>query len=191
MTKRKKSKKDSSELAEFLRRDVIEALLNYEVWWAYRSPETTAKYAAVMDQYPALFNTAIGAHFVAIILPLFRIFDERSENLKDLMLRMQSEGVVSADRFNELDRKRISLEPRWKKIAILRNEVFGHRSANFSVQNSFTKAKISADFLREFIEELLILLNDVSSELSDSYNTYHLNSGAEAEAILAILKRAH
>lgn len=81
------------------------------------------------------------------------------------------------------------LKSTWLKVATLRNEVFGHRSNNFTVEESFKKAQISSNDISKFVDDTFTLLNDVDSEVNpDSYEAYQVNAGDELNQVLAVLK---
>jgi len=55
----------------------IAAGLNYEIWWALKS--TRPKYIDVFNRYLGYFSVAIHAHFVALLVALYRIYETRND----------------------------------------------------------------------------------------------------------------
>src|SRR3989337_990975 len=55
------------------------ASLNYEIWWIFRGSETRPKYVDVMNHYRLYFHAAIGAHFVAMLVALYRLYETRPD----------------------------------------------------------------------------------------------------------------
>ncbi len=184
---------DTAQRIFILRRTAVEAVLNYEIWWAFRSPDRPAHHHDVMNRYPLLFRTAINAHFVAMLLPLYRLFETRrdSHNLPQLLKRLEGNGQISPQRLSEFRAQYGALKPIWIKIQSLRNYVFGHRSAKVEIDEVFEKARITPSEIRDFINDVQILLNRISADLDDSYESFHTHSGEEAVQMLEDLKRFH
>ena len=190
---RSQAMEDYSEISKNLRKEAIEALLNYEIWWTYRDPDIAPMYTDILNRHSTFFTTSKNAHFVAMVLPLYRIFETRKDsiNLPRLLRKLRDDGILPVIQLDELDKQYQKLKPAWLKIATLRNEVFGHRSGDLTVEESFKKAQISSNDISKFIDEILILLNKVDSQLNpDSYQSFQVNSGDELKQILTILKNA-
>jgi len=64
---------------EELRDTVRVAWLNYEIWWVYKSTDTRPEYVDTMNRYPLFFQTSIHAHFVALLVALYRLYETRDD----------------------------------------------------------------------------------------------------------------
>ena len=60
---------------------IITAYHNYEIWWIYKSKDTRPIYLDVMNKYLAFFSTSIHAHFVAMIVALYRLYETRKDTI--------------------------------------------------------------------------------------------------------------
>ena len=180
------------QISQGLRKDAVEARLHFEIWWAYGDPNNPALYSQVMDRYSTFFITSKNAHFVATILPLYRIFETRSDtvNLPQLLKKLREVKVLQSIQLIEFENEFLTAKPVWVKIATLRNEVFGHRSNKFTVEASFKKAGISANDIFDFIDKTLNLLNKVDLQLnSNSYQAFQTNSGEDIRQILNVFRQ--
>jgi hypothetical protein len=176
-----------------LRQSAIQASLNYDVWWVFKNPDTRPKYAETMNRYSLYFQAAINAHFIGFLLPLYRLFESRPDthNIPRLIRQLRAEDNVLGSKLDEFDKRLVELKPVWKKIATLRNEVFGHRTIELDISSVFLKASITADEIRVFIEHVLDLVNGISAECEDSYEIFNLGACDEAETVLRHLKEYH
>lgn len=166
-----------------LRQAATHAALNYEIWWVYKSSDTRPKFVKTMNRYTIFFQTAIHAHFVAMIIALYRIYENRKDThnferlLSDLVTEFDAEEADTKcyrDRFE-------TLKPTWIKIAKLRNDAFGHRSADLTIKDVFQKVAVTPDEFRDFIRKTEELLNDVSHRYMKS--THQFNTGAREQAL--------
>jgi len=175
--------------ATLLKRDGVEASLNFEVWRVIRDPDTLKFHSETLNQHSAYFQVAVNAHFVAMILPLYRIFERRenSINLPQLIKKLRSNSTLEEDALTYLEQKLDELKPTWVKIAVLRNEVFGHRSSKYDVSESFARAKISSDDLEIFVGDTLGLLNEVDRLLNEKYFLCKTGAGEDLLSILRVL----
>ncbi len=71
-----------------LRHTVSVAVLNYDIWWVYKSDRTRPQYVDTMNRYRIFFTTSLHAHFVALIVALYRLYEKRRDthNIPGLIL---------------------------------------------------------------------------------------------------------
>jgi hypothetical protein len=79
-----------------VRHAVTVAGLNYEIWWTYVEKESRAKYVDAMNRYSLFFQTSIHAHFVALVIALYRLYEanDRTVNVPRL-LKIIGENIHS------------------------------------------------------------------------------------------------
>ena len=63
----------------------------------------------------------------------------------------------------------------WKKIAIIRNNCFGHLNGEKGVSELFALAKLSPNEMKELMELTKGLLNDLSHAWNGSVHAFNLN----------------
>lgn len=173
----------TSESIYELRQAATYAALNYEIWWVYKSPDTRPVFVDTMNRYTILFQTAIHAHFVAMIVALYRIFETRKDthNFEQLLDTIVAEFHAEKPDIQRYRSRFETLKPTWIKIARLRNDAFGHRSSNSTIKQVFDAVAVSPDEFRDFIESTKGLLNDVSAQYLRS--SHEFNTGAREQAL--------
>ena len=75
-----------------IRDAVVAASLNYDVWWVYKSEDSRPKYVSAMNRYTPFFQTSLQAHFLGLLVPLYRIYETRRDthNIPQLIKRLRA-----------------------------------------------------------------------------------------------------
>ena len=138
-----------------LRQTVSVASLNHDIWWSFKNRENRDLYANTMNRYASFFTTGINAHFVALLVP-YRLYENKADtfNIPKLLASLRENVSFSAAIMIELDELMAQAAPLWKKVSILRNRAFGHRSRAQTTDEgrvparsliAFVKRDVSAD----------------------------------------------
>src|SRR4051794_26110871 len=79
-----------------LRDTVRHAWLDYEIWWVYKSADTRPEYADTMNRYTLFFHTSIHAHFVALLVALYRLYERRKDtyNIPTFINLLRANGSI-------------------------------------------------------------------------------------------------
>jgi hypothetical protein len=164
--------------------------LNYEIWWAFKSSDTRPKYIDVMNRYLGYFWVAIHAHFVAMLIALYRIYETRPDthNFPKLLDRLEANGALTADVIASLRSQYQQLKPLWVKVSILRNEAFAHRPIELDTGAVFAKAGVTRNELKALVEQTKSMLNELTRELKDSAHAFNLNATRDTIRMLEALK---
>jgi AbiU2 len=154
---------------------VTAAELNFEIWWVYKSQDTRPKYIDSMNRYLAFFEASIHAHFVANVIALYRLYEDRRDsiNLNRLLraLPTEKQSKLPSDFDARMDRaKQI-----WKKLSIVRNNCFGHLNGESSVAECFKRAALTPNEIKELVEVTKGILNDVTHVWNGSVHAFNLN----------------
>lgn len=132
---------------------VVSASLNYDVWWVYKSKDSRPKYLSTMNRYTPFFQTSLHAHFLGLLVPLYRIYETRRDthNIPQLIKRLRAIGALSTAAAKKVDELYDRAKPLWTKVSVLRNDAFGHRSLTRSVADAFQIADMSGNDIRDLI----------------------------------------
>jgi hypothetical protein len=67
--------------------------LNYEVWWAYEGEHSRPDVVDALNAHPVFFQTSIHAHFLSLVVLLYRLYETRKDtyNIPQL-LKLAREG---------------------------------------------------------------------------------------------------
>jgi len=171
--------KSSSNIDRYIRslqETVTVAALNFEIWWVYKSSETRPKYIESMNRYVGFFQASIHAHFVANVIALYRLYENNksSINLNRLlrMLPQEKKNMLPPD----FDSRMECAKEIWKKISIVRNNCFGHLNGEASVSDSFRRAALRPDEMKELMELTKRILNDITHVWNGSVHAFNMNA---------------
>ncbi len=175
---------------EELRRTTTVAWLNYEIWWVYKEKDTRKEYLSTMNMYGAFFQTAIHAHFVALLLELYRLYETRKDsyNISAFLKLLKSRKAVSPSTAEELEVTYAKAKPLWLKVSILRNKAYGHRAKALTVSEVFEEASVKPDELRHLVELTRTLLNTATHALEGSVHAFNLSARDDTLSVLRVLK---
>jgi len=111
------------------------AKFNYDVWWTHKGKKYRKMLLDADEKYPSFFQTSIHAHFVALVIALYRLFEIRQDsiNFPKLLVLLRKSDRFNVRDINNLERRVRNSKSLWNKIGILRNKVFGRLSNNLEV----------------------------------------------------------
>lgn len=158
---------------------IVAAEHNHDIWWIYKSRDTRPKFIDVMNTYMAFFQTSIHAHFVAMIVALYRLYETRRDtiSLPQLLKLLDIDHSLSDDARNRVRELMKEAKPIWIKIGIIRSEVFAHLSNERDFEESFKKADLKYRHCKDLIELSKTIINVITHDYDR--NTYEFNLSAE------------
>jgi hypothetical protein len=166
------------------------ASLNYDVWWVLRGNETRPKYVDVMNQYRLYFHAAIGAHFAALLMALYRLYETRTDthNIPTFLDRLKADDALKVEDLASLQAQYKVAKPLWVKVSILRNSVYGHRALDLDIEEAFEKAGVTPNDFRDLVSQTKALLNDLTLRLRESSHAFNLSATRDTMNLLNALK---
>jgi len=176
-----------------LRHTITVAALNYDIWRAYTSEDCRPLYVQTMNSYSPFFQTSLHAHFVALLVALYRLYEKRTDtfNIPFVLRTLKERKALPEDTLESLDRIYEKAKPLWVKVNILRNKAFGHRSSAHTVEGVFKKAGITPNQLRELAELTKELLNELTQAWDKSTYLFDLDAREATFRLLQDLKCAY
>jgi len=184
-------KQEIQKYIDDLRHTIMVAGLNYEVWWTYKERESRKKYVDTMNHYTMFFQVSIHAHFVAMLVALYRLYETRRDtvNIPDFIRILEKNACIPQVALNRIRQLYQDAHRLWVKVSILRNEAFGHRSNKYSVSEVFQKAGVKPNELKDLIERTKKLLNKITYELDRSVYAFNLEVADDINRILKDLRQ--
>jgi len=144
-----------------LHRTIMEASLNFDIWAAYKDDDLRCRYTDTMNRYHDFFRTGIQAHFVAMLIALYRLYEnKRTHNIPKLLERMADQ--LSPEARLHLRAMEAQAMPIWVDVGILRNRVFGHRSNAHTPEELFKMAKMTTDRFKQLCELSKTIVSDLT-----------------------------
>jgi hypothetical protein len=170
-----------------LQQAVTFAGLNREIWWLYEGEHTRPDIADALNAYPAFFKASIHAHFVALVVVLYRLYETRPDtyNISRLLKKLRADRRLDCGTLDSLNLMVDEAKPLWIKISQLRNKVFGHRSVKFSVAEVFEEANVTPNDIHNLVKKSERLVNELSRALDRSVHAFNLGAGDDLKALLA------
>lgn len=135
------------------------AQIHFDLWWLTASREGRAEYAAIEDHWEHLRFLQHG-QLVAVVGEVHALLDA---DKRTISLPIIVDEIERHQRLN-LAKARTALtlaRPIFRKLRILRNNVFAHRTARKSYDAMFLDAGMTTDQLRQLIE----LCTEVTNEI--------------------------
>jgi hypothetical protein len=167
-----------------LENTIIVAGLNYDIWWGYKN-KFRKQLLNADDHYPLFFQTSLHAHFIALIIALYRLFEKRTDtvNFYSILDILQQSSQFTQKDIENIMRRIERLKPLWIKIGILRNKVFGHRTNKFDI-TPWQQASISANEIRKLIKDAQKLLNHISQKWDRNTFAFNLSATSDTRQLL-------
>lgn len=174
-----------------LRHTIDMAGLNHEICWVYKNNDTRSKYVNIMNSYKQFFTTSLHAHFVAMLVALYRLYEGEQKVSKEerevfsipsLLRKLKDETKLSDTAIKPIESiYQNEAKPLWEKIRILRNKAFAHRSTAYTVEEWFKEANVTANNFHNLIEVSKKLLNELT--LAWDKNSYAFIAGSEEDTL--------
>lgn len=176
---------------EEIQKTVTVAGLNYEVWWTFKERESREKYVDTMNNYTMFFQTSIHAHFVALLVALYRLYENKRNtiNIPQLQKLIKRHHPFPKETESKITETYDQANPLWKKVGILRNAAFGHRSNKLSVSEVFKKANVTPNELRDLWEITKKLMNQITHAWNRSTHAFNLGAKEDTERLLSDLTK--
>lgn len=176
-----------------LRHGASVASLNYDIWWVYKSKECRPMYVGTMNRYPRFFSTSLHAHYVALLVALYPLYETRRNtyNIPRLLKILGKEDAIVAEALANADRLYAEAKPLWVKVGVLRNNAFGHHSDSLTIDQIFKKANMTPNELERLLDLTKKLLNSVTRALDGSVHAFNLGASEATIRVLKDLKAHH
>jgi len=174
-----------------LQHAIIVAKLNYEIWWIYKEKNSRKRFVDVLNYYPHFFQMSLHAHFVAMIIALYRLYETRKDtmNLPQLVKLLRKHSDLSIDEIKSMESDIVRIRPLWQKVSILRNNMFGHRTNMFDADHVWKKASVASNQFKKLIDDSENILNRITHVWSRSSHAFNLSATQDAQRLLEDLKR--
>jgi hypothetical protein len=144
-----------------------------------------------MDEFSELFQFTIHAHFVAFVVHIAALFERKDTiNLWRLTDEMRGAGMLSTTALAEVEALLSQATPVVSKVAILRHNLFAHRSASMSYAEAFEMAGLTTEQLANLTEIALKIANALLLARGLPDQVFHPGPREHAEALLTTLRRA-
>lgn len=173
-----------------LRTVLIGAMIHFDVYWVYKQRRDRKKFAGVLNEYLAFFQVSIPAHFIALVMALHQFYDTYPDtvNINELVSRLKSRGTTEPRTLAGIRRRLASAQPIWKKIVVLRNNIYAHRNAGLAPSDFFKRANLTPNQIRGLLRKSRNLLNAITLEIDGTTHAFNVRATSDTRRMLADLK---
>lgn len=161
----------------------------FSVWRAFTDPDNVAVFEPATQRYPLFFDSVVRANFSGVIVALYRLYDPRSKSLRQLYADAKSLNIFEPRIAQRAANLELSIQNTWKKVCILRSNVFGHRSAKLSPELAFEKAGLTPDDLAAMIKSGQQLFNCISRTLTRRSHAFNLSATNDVTDLMTRLRK--
>jgi hypothetical protein len=174
-----------------LQHAIIVARLNYEIWWVYKEKESRKRFVEILNDYPLFFQTSLHAHFVAMIVSLYRLYETREDtiNLPQLLRLLKNHATIPNQEIKRMESEINQMKPLWAKVSVLRNKMFGHRSNALDYDGVWKQASVTPNQFKKLIDESKGILNEMTTQWNRSGHAFNLSATQDTVQLLEDLKR--
>jgi HEPN superfamily AbiU2-like protein len=171
---------------------VVRARKFYDVWAALRdATRRPAAYDLMDAHFSEFFEFTIHAHFVAFVVHMAALFERKDTiNLRRLTDEMKAENMPS-QAAAEVDALFGEANPLATKVAILRNNVFAHRSAFDRYAEVFSTADVTEAQLLRLTEIALDIVDQLLRARSLPDQSFNPAAREQAKTLIETLLRDH
>lgn len=180
---------------EFYIEDIIDTIIaadnNRDIWIIYKSKDTRPQFSDVMESYCGFFSTSIHAHFVAMIIALYRLFETRPDTISfpQLIKLLKEKNRLSEGARTEIEVLMEKAKPIWINIGIVRSEVFAHSTNKRSSKESFKKAAIKIRQFKDIIDLSKTIINMITQDYNRSTHAFNLSAEHDTKCMLGSLQK--
>lgn len=174
------------ERIELITQLIKRARIFYDVWWFYEGAETRPRILGTMNRYSEFFRFDIHAHFVSLVVYIAALFENRRDtvNFPALIEEAEAAKLLPPGALDQAKTAFAEIHDVLSKVAILRSNLFAHRSASLSYEEAFQKADITPNQLRDLTEAGLHIANIFLVARGRSEQFFHELSRKYIEALL-------
>ena len=142
-----------------------------------------------MNSYLSFFQTSIHAHFVAMVIALYRLYETRPDtiSLPQLLKVLNSDHLLSDDAMNRVSELMQKAKPTWIKVGIIRSEVFAHLNDERNTEESFRKADIKYRQFKELIDLSKTIINVITQDYNRNTHAFNLSAEFDTKTLLTDL----
>jgi hypothetical protein len=161
-----------------------------DIWFYFESRDTRRAIIDTMNCFSQYFKFDAHAHFVAFIVHIAALFENRTDtiNLPDLARELKQSNLISTQAAADVDALLGQADQLAPKVRILRNKLFAHRSAFLSYDEAFKEAAVKPMQMRDLTEMALKIVNYLLRSRGLGEHSFDTLAREDVEAMLKALK---
>ncbi len=169
-----------------LHNEIMAAKMHYGIYHVFMNEVDRPKFVDVMNRFIEFFRPAINAHFVSMVTSLSVIYDqgEKSVHIQGLLEEIENLSGVDSNAVRVLKDRIEKNRPILKKMFRVRNNAIAHLSKNLSIEETFSKARLTRNDLRDLIQDTMNILQEIGRLVGEDISPYLPSSEDGTRAML-------
>ena len=172
---------------------IREVCLHYDYWRLMIDPISRKDYSRPFRAYPLFFGISNHGHFVTMVIGLYRLYETRDDthNIPTLLKQLRLQKKLPEPMLAQFEKRCSAAKPIWKKVSILRNQAYGHKTWELSGIDVFKKASLDYEKdIPKLIDDSKALINDIRQFLrGETYFYDVVDMSSETKELLAVLQK--
>lgn len=176
------------EQVNLLHQKLMQAQISFDLWEGLREARSCPDTVKVMQPYAGFFVGTEYALFDSFVVLSYSIFETRKDSVNMSILLKSVSSKIKDTELTAFKDEVKSLKPAWLKLGILRNEVVGHQSLGQTSFQSFQKAAVTPEEIREYLSKSQELLGQISSKAFRNALAFNIHSKPRLVKLLTELR---
>lgn len=161
----------------------------FDLWWLQSSKGARRRFHSAFDKHWDFFRFDAHAHFVACILYTSAVMDDDPNTVGVCGLLAELSSNHRLNQSADIDVKLKAVRAIAPKVAILRNNLFAHRSGTIDYEGAFKKARLTPNELRRLVKLILAIANHLLAARQMSPEAHYSLPAERATDMLRVLSR--
>lgn len=142
---------------------ILRARIFLDLWSYFEEQQTRAAIISTMRAYGEFFRFTPHAYLMSYVIYIWGVFERRRDtiNLRSLIEEIAATGVLQPTDTAKIEALWEKSAPIAAKLRLLRHEAFAHRSRKTSYNDTFKRAAVTANELRELTDVALEIANEL------------------------------
>lgn len=160
----------------------------YELWWTYLQFKSKSENLPVMLKFKNYFETSGYAYVSNLVLSLHKLYDHRRDVWNIESLVKDAKSLLEDKERIEIQQLIFKAKAIWKKVTILRSNLFAHRNNELSRSGVYKIAKITPNEFRDLTVFSLTILNYIAVKVYEPVRKFEDIEARDMDEILGILR---
>lgn len=110
-----------------------------------------------------------------------------THNFRNLKKSLKNkESLITENQLNDIDKNFTLAFEHWKKINLLRNNIFGHKSVN-DISELFRKSNLTHECIEEFFTCSVNIINFSSKSVLNSIYKFDIYSSEQTKKVIELI----
>ncbi len=155
-----------------LRQILLDAQHSFQIWWACSNRDDRQRYREALNKHSVFFAATLDAQFTVTMISLAKLYEEDAKTVN-------IENALSGSRpelRKALGQRLIEAKLIWRKVAILRHNLYAHTNYKLGCDAAFLRADLTPDEIRKLVELSKQIVNEISYAHDKAHFAFDLDN---------------